>query len=300
MKFFYSFNGENIRSETPLWLKYYFPSVYYIKILQRFLFTILSLFFIILVQTMVPIPGVDQNSLRPQLYSLSYNIDYENHRHFLSAHVFLLGLSPFVISNILVNVGAEFSEKHQFIKMKIRKVPFMGFAVNEFLMGKEEGKAGEGRLKRSIRWLGIPCMLLEALTYTSYLSRHTIPGARLDWPSSCIAIRFEIYSTLSLIGGACIVEKVANDIDENGLGNGSLSIICLEILIHFFHDAIHLLVFFFSDVSEHFKFIPLAITTLLTTFLLASWLNTVFDCIPLELYKITQVFEVNYEKNYSN
>merc|ERR1711937_682996 len=70
-------------------------------------------------------------------------------------------------------------------------------------------------------------MLIEAIYLSQYLDKHTIPGSRLDWPNPDL-FSFKIYATVSLMAGSCIIEKFANDINENGLGDGSLIMSCIE------------------------------------------------------------------------
>merc|ERR1719199_377226 len=118
-----------------------------LEILKRTSLTTTLISFVYLVQTSIPIPGVDQNGLKTCHYLLTSGQGVVDFRRCLSAHVFMLGISPFIISNIVISTSADFLENRKKSRSVLTKVPLIGHAINEFLVSKDEGKIGEVRIQ---------------------------------------------------------------------------------------------------------------------------------------------------------
>lgn len=261
-----------------------FSTCFDFELSKRFLITLALVFFVFLVESIVPIPGIDQNGFKSNYYLLSSGPGVVDFQRCLSAHVFMLGISPFIMSSFVISIGVEISEINDWFKTIMIKIPIVGSAIHEVLVAKDEGKVGEARIKRAVRKFGIPCMLLEAFNLTQNLSKHIIPGARLDWPNHNL-FSFKTYTIVTLMAGSCIIEKFACDISQRGLGDGPLIMSCLEPLSQFYCSIVCIWTSILkgSIVINYKSYLtPIAFSILLSS---ALWLNEARDVINLEYSK---------------
>ena len=104
---FSAFNSSNDVEKT--WSER-FPILYYSNILQRFCVTLLSIGLLYLVYTTVPLPGLDQTNIPQHFYILPPGTELTLGRRILPAHLFMLGISPFISSGLVISMMAKAAE----------------------------------------------------------------------------------------------------------------------------------------------------------------------------------------------
>ena len=210
---------------------------------DRILFT---LFIIILTRlgVYIPIPGIDRATFTENISSLSLVkiLNVFNGGGFSTVGIFSLGIIPYINASIITQLLTPV-------------VPSLS------RLQKEEGERGREELQQITRYITLFWSFGQSLFLTSLMKPFVF-----DWTTF-----FLIKTALTLTVGSLLVMFFAEQITENGVGNGSSLIIFVNIVASF---------------PRLFEYKGLSLTNLLLLFLCLS--ITIF-CIVLVQESILKV-----------
>eukprot|EP00747_Dinoflagellata_sp_TGD_P145006 gnl/TRDRNA2_/TRDRNA2_176551_c0_seq10.p1 gnl/TRDRNA2_/TRDRNA2_176551_c0~~gnl/TRDRNA2_/TRDRNA2_176551_c0_seq10.p1 ORF type:complete len:271 (-),score=-17.60 gnl/TRDRNA2_/TRDRNA2_176551_c0_seq10:626-1438(-) len=136
-------------------------------------------------------------------------------------------------------------------------------------------------MNQIFRRFSLPIMFLESSYLAQICTKKIHDDAVIDWPVGLQYVSLEFSTTLSLMAGSCIAEKIATDISYYGLRDGSLMVICTDILVKIMGE---MLTFWRSYIDggqiKLYQVLVVALTLILSSYT-ATTLNMAFDSIHL-------------------
>eukprot|EP00747_Dinoflagellata_sp_TGD_P145009 gnl/TRDRNA2_/TRDRNA2_176551_c0_seq2.p1 gnl/TRDRNA2_/TRDRNA2_176551_c0~~gnl/TRDRNA2_/TRDRNA2_176551_c0_seq2.p1 ORF type:complete len:267 (-),score=-21.70 gnl/TRDRNA2_/TRDRNA2_176551_c0_seq2:888-1688(-) len=247
---------------------------------RRLSITIILFILLYTIKTIAPIPGITQSLF---LNNHEMNLETVEIKDQISfpVNILMLGISPFITSHLLIYFCVKISETEKNFKSFVDRIPLLGDSAKEIIMARDEGRAGEARMNQIFRRFSLPIMFLESSYLAQICTKKIHDDAVIDWPVGLQYVSLEFSTTLSLMAGSCIAEKIATDISYYGLRDGSLMVICTDILVKIMGE---MLTFWRSYIDggqiKLYQVLVVALTLILSSYT-ATTLNMAFNNIHL-------------------